>query len=150
MKTNRFTANCFSNECGFCSSCCDSEPLSNDSESIKRAKDLKKFMGNQRVDEEQDHYNKTLKKYLQRYDYLNPSDSGFMPKRMNYGGNSDTEYNKYHLIQKNHKYICNDPLCQVFYESSHDGLKTSYYPKIPLYERVKDKGHYMCIVCISR
>ena len=150
MKTNRFTANCFSNECGFCSSCCDSEPLSNDSESIKRAKDLKKFMGGQRVDEEQDHYNKTLKKYLQQYDYLNPSDPGFMPQKMNYGDNSDTEYNKYKLIQKNHDYICNDPLCQVFYESSHEGLKSSYYPKLPLYERVKDKNHHMCIVCISR
>jgi len=150
MKINRFTANCFSNECGFCSSCCDSESLSDDSETIKRAKDLKKFMGRQRVDEENDHYNKTLKKYLKRYDYLNPSDSGFMPKRMNYGDNSDTEYNKYHLIQKNHESICNDPLCQVFYESSHDELKSSYYPKLPLYERVKDNKHYICIVCISR
>ena len=75
MKTEgKFTANCFSDECGFCSSCCDSEFKSDDSEDIQRAQDLKKFMGNTKLDNEQDYYNKILKKYMKKYDYRNPND----------------------------------------------------------------------------
>ena len=151
MKTEgKFTANCFSDECGFCSSCCDSEFKSDDSEDIQRAQDLKKFMGNTKLDDEQDYYNKILKKYMKKYDYRNPNDIGFMPEKLSYGGNQDTEYHKYKLIQKEHKYICDDSFCKLFFESSHEGLKTSYYPKLPIYERVKDKNNYLCIVCISR
>ena len=116
MKTNIFTANCFSDECGFCSSCCDSEFKSDDSEDIQRAQDLKKFMGNTKLDEEQDYYNKILKKYMKKYDYRNPTDIGYMPEKLSYGENQDSEYHKYKLIQKEHKYICDDSFCKLFFD----------------------------------
>ena len=39
-----FSFPCFSGQCQFCSSCCDSEKLSDDSESIQRANTLIKFI----------------------------------------------------------------------------------------------------------
>ena len=47
-----FSFPCFSGQCQFCSSCCDSEKLSDDSESIQRANTLIKFMGSQKINDE--------------------------------------------------------------------------------------------------
>ena len=45
---------CFSGECGFCPICCRSENINNnEKESIQRAKVLKKFINQQRLEDEQ-------------------------------------------------------------------------------------------------
>ena len=140
---------CFSGECGFCPNCCQSENINNDEkESIQRAKVLKKFINQQRLEDEQNYYNKSLHKLMKQYDYRNPTDIGFMPQKKKYGVNED--YNKYILRQKNHNKVCDDQLCQLFHLSAHDNLKESYYQKLPLYSREKDNNHHLCIVCISR
>ena len=155
-----FTAPCFSGECEFCPECCKSDDNDsknnngkddnndNDDESLQRAKDLNKFIDKQRLEDEKDHYNKSLNKLIKQYDYRNPTDIGFMPTKKNYG--EDEEYKQYKLQQENHKEICDDQLCKLFYVSSHDNIKSSYYTKLPIYSRVKDNNHNLCIVCISR
>jgi len=145
-----FTAPCFSGECGFCPSCCDLDPISKDHESIQRAYDLKKFIGSQRIQEEQDKYNKSLKKITKKYDYHNPTDIGFMPPIIKFEKGQPIDYVKYNLIKGNHTIICDDLLCKVFFIISHDGLRSSYYSKLPIYNRNHDKNHNLCAVCINR
>jgi hypothetical protein len=142
-----FSAPCFSGTCGFCASCCDAEPTSNEPEVLHRADDLKKFMFS-RYEKELDHYNKNLNKLVKSVDYRCPTDIGFMKTKVIYGTNP--EYNKYHLIQEIHSAVCDDQLCKVFYVSAHDSQHAMFYPKVPVYTRVKDDGHQLCAVCINR
>ena len=76
-----FTAPCFSNQCGFCSSCCDSEYDCDESQSILRAKDLVKFMGSKKINEEIEFYEKKLNNFVENTNYCNPSDIGFTKKK---------------------------------------------------------------------
>ena len=145
-----YSAPCFSGECRFCASCCDSDPTSSDPEPIQRADDLIKFMGKQRVQEESDHYHKSLNKIIKQYDYRSPTDIGFMTKKVNYEKGQPIDNIKYKLIEKNHDSVCDDPLCKVFFVTSHDNLKNTFYPKVPIYKRVIDDNHQLCAVCISR
>ena len=142
-----FTSPCFSGECELCPSCCDAEPKSDEPESLQRAEDLKKFMGN-RLDDELNHYNKSLKKIMKGAAYRNPSDIGFLKEKITYG--DKLGYNKYHLIQESHSAVCDDQLCKVFFVSAHDNQKMMFYPNLPIYTRVSDNGHQLCAVCISR
>ena len=145
-----YSAPCFSGECGFCASCCDSDPTSPDPEPVQRASDLIKFMGKQRVQDELDNYNKSLNKMLKQYDYRNPTDIGFMREKVNYEKGQLIDNVKYKLILKHHQAVCDDPLCKVFFVSAHDSLKNSFYPKLPIYSRVSDNNHQLCAVCISK
>ena len=144
-----FTAPCFSGECGFCACCCDTEPTSKEPEVLQRANDLKKFMFS-RYEKELDHYNKTLKQLAKSVDYRGPGDIGFMKKKVYDTSNPNPEYSKYNLIQEIHSAVCDDPLCKVFFVSSHDSKKSLFYPKLPVYTRDIDDGHQLCVVCINR
>ena len=125
-----FTAPCFSGECQFCPECCKSDfkdnnnpkdnnndNNDNDDESLQRAKDLNKFIDKQRLEDEKDHYNKSLHKLLKQYDYRNPTDIGFMPtNNINYNKKiirkyvmiNYVNYSMYHhMILLNHHIILN-------------------------------------------
>jgi len=151
-----FTAPCFSGRCGFCVQCCSSgsnsissysEHKSSEPEVLQRAEDLKKFMFS-RLDKDRDHYNKTLNKFVKSVAYRSPTDIGFIKKIVFYDNKPD--YDKYRLIQKVHKEVCDDQLCKVFFVSAHDSKKTTFYPILPIYKRVIDNNHKLCALCINR
>ena len=145
-----FAYPCFSGDCQLCSSCCKSESLSKDSESIQRAKTLSKFMNYQKINDETNYYIKKINEFVKNTHYFDPNEIGFTKKYMNHSNM------KYKLVQNKHDLICDDPLCQIIYLSSDDHKKNNIYPKYPIYSRIDNENKYnntphnLCAVCIQR
>ena len=136
-------APCFSGACGLCSLCCRSDDKVTESEALRRAKDLSKFMGKQTIMEENDKYNKQFNQFMKQYNFRSPMKIGFTPKYMSYGKDI------YTLIEKMHSAICDDSFCKVFYVNAHDNLKTNLYPKYPVYTRKEDDLCQLCGICVQ-
>lgn len=144
-----YTAPCFSGDCGFCEECCSNNYIkTNPNELTMRAHDAIKFIGKNKVEEENDKYSKAIKQKMIKTDYRNPTDIGYMPRFVNYEIHP-SHHMKYKLNQKIHSEVCSNRICQVLFHSSHEEIQKSYYPKLPVYTRVTDNNHHLCSVCIK-
>ena len=146
-----FTAPCFSECCGFCIKCCphlQEEDKSSEPENLRRARDLSKFLGKNRIDMITMNYNTELKQWCKGNGYRNPNNIGITQKEIKKQlKNKDPV--KYKLIQKNHDAICDNALCKAMYVNSTDWLHRSFYTCLPIYTRSDDKLQ-ICGPCISR
>jgi len=145
-----FTPPCFSECCGFCIKCCphlQEEDKSSEPENLRRARDLSKMLGKNRIDMITLNYNTELKQWCKGGGYKNPTNIGISQKEIKIQ-NKNKDHVKYKLIQQKHSDICNSSLCNVMYVTSSEWLHTSFYPSIPIYTR--SDGFKLCGPCLSR
>jgi hypothetical protein len=148
------TSPCFSGKCGFCANCCNNYEnscevkKSEKSENIRRAEDLTKFMGKERIEKYSMKYNKEIKEWCKKNEYLNPKDRGWVKNNIKINQRNGSETN-YTLCNNYHNIICDDSICKVIYLNTPEWFHSSFYSKLPIYER-NDKLFNLCGICITR
>ena len=141
---------CFSGECGFCINCCanccaNSCEKDNVSkvEVLRRAGDLSKFLGKNRIDKITMDYNKELKRWCSERGFRNPNNTG-SSKETILVKNGEVVFN---LVKEKHKFVCEDSLCKVMYVNCSERLHSTFYPSLPIYTNGKLN---FCGPCFTR
>jgi len=141
-----YLAPCFSGECGFCANCCanncEKDNISK-VEDLRRAGDLSKFLGKNRVDKITMDYNKDLKRWCSERGFRNPNNTG-SSKETILVKNGGVVFN---LVKEKHKLVCDDSLCKVMYVNCSERLHSTFYPSLPIYTNGKLN---FCGPCFTR
>jgi len=145
-----FATECFSGECNLCYNCCKNTEESfqninhNKCENERRSDDISKLMGKKYVQEVKDRYNKNLKKWCKKYSFKEPFCYGYAPENITEtftGGNE-----KYKIIDRKHRFVCDNTYCKMMYYTSNNWEKNNY-SLLPIYKNINDK--YLCGPCLT-
>jgi ribosomal protein S15P/S13E len=148
-----FQSDCFSGECGLCFNCNknssmdlnrklnESDMLSGLSMSVRRSRDLLKYLGKKNMDEYTEFYNTKLFDWCKSYDYKDPFCYGYAPEKNTYNNL------KFKLIEKKHSLFCDDIYCKMVYENTSKWEQDKRYPIMPIYQY---ENKNLCAVCVNK
>ena len=148
----RYTTQCFSGGCGFCSQCCGSASIILDPTEESGASDMKLLYGRKILDEISNDYNIRLNRWCAARGYKNPTDSGWTEETLNKYRAGSIEPIKFHLVRESHEgQICCNLLCRVLYEDANEWLRKKNYSIMPLYSWKDEKcdKKYICGPCMD-
>jgi hypothetical protein len=152
-----YLTSCFSGECGFCANCCancanscaticatncEKDNVSK-VEVLRRAGDLSKFLGKNRIDKITMDYNKDLKRWCSERGFRNPINTG-SSKETILVKNGEVIFN---LVKEKHKLVCDGSLCKAMYVNCSERLHSTFYPSLPIYTNGKLN---FCGPCFTR
>lgn len=148
----KFSTECFSGECGLCKNCCQNteeslqKNIHNKPESERRSEDLSKIIGKNNVQEFKDRYNKNLKEWCKNYSFKDPFCYGYAPKnkRETFTGRNE----KYKIIDKIHKDVCDNLYCKMMYTTSTSWEQEKKYCLLPVYKNINEEK-YLCGPCLT-
>jgi len=100
-------------------------------------------MGQENVSREFKDYSHKMAKIVKEHHYNNPwMDDNVNPIPMprnivkETGKGLTHSVTKFELLDTPHGAICDDPLCQAFFNISDDGVHALYYTELPVYTRL--------------
>lgn len=145
MRTlSKYNQTCFSGDCGMCKQC-----LGNIHEKDTESEIIDSFpiFYKDQIKDISKNYWEDCNQLLKKKEYFNPKDKGYIHNKFKI----DTVYGKldYCLIEDFHNHKCQDLMCQLIYNDTHEYLRKKLYSKLPIYER-SDKLNYLCYPCIMK
>jgi len=142
---NKFknSVECFSGDCGLCSSCCsnymnkDNKNMNNNDRSII----LKKMIGKEGYEEHKKNYNRVLNEWCKNRGYSDTWLYGWASEKIK------KQDNIYKLKTEKHNSVCKDIYCRMLYESETEWEQRKYN-KYPIY--VREDGLELCAICVEK